>query len=59
MWLTKDVNYGDPTPISPGAERGSYIFFDPYTWQRTRVSPFFAFYPTGTDGLIAGIYTTL
>ncbi|MCJ1299565.1 hypothetical protein MMC08_002357 [Hypocenomyce scalaris] len=36
MWLTKDVNYGDPTPISPGAERGSYIFFDPYTWQRTR-----------------------
>ena len=38
MWLTKDVNYEDPTPISPGAERGSYIFFDPYQWQRTRVS---------------------
>jgi len=36
MWLTKDQNYGDPTPISPGAERGSYIFFDPYMWQRTR-----------------------
>ncbi|KAA6411802.1 MAG: NOT2 family [Lasallia pustulata] len=36
VWLTKDVNYGDPTPISPGAERGSYIFFNPSTWQRTR-----------------------
>ena len=37
MWLTKDQNLPDPTPISTEAERGSYIFFNHQTWQRARV----------------------
>ncbi|MCJ1368098.1 hypothetical protein MMC16_007237 [Acarospora aff. strigata] len=36
QWLTKDVSYPEPTPISPEAERGFYVFFDPSLWQRTR-----------------------
>ena len=38
MWLTKDQAYGEPIPISPEAEKGSYVFFNHQTWQRARVS---------------------
>jgi hypothetical protein len=27
-----------PQPVGAGSERGFYIFFDPKTWQRERVS---------------------
>ena len=37
MWLTKDPNFPEPTPINAEAERGSYIFFNHQSWQRARV----------------------
>lgn len=32
VWLTKDSNI-DPTPINANAEEGTYIFFDPVSWE--------------------------
>jgi hypothetical protein len=37
MWLTKD-DMMLPQPVNAGSERGFYIFFDPKTWARDRVS---------------------
>lgn len=37
MWLTKDAGFPEPTPINAEAERGTYVFFNHQTWQRTRV----------------------
>lgn len=62
QWLTKDVSYPEPTPISPEAERGFYVFFDPTSWQRTRVSHTHS--PNFYDGMlteepIARVYPAL
>ncbi|OWB80216.1 hypothetical protein B5S32_g4475 [[Candida] boidinii] len=32
VWLTKDSN-SEPTPNGPGSERGTYVFFDPASWE--------------------------
>lgn len=32
VWLTKDTN-SEPKSIGSGAEQGTYIFFDPVTWE--------------------------
>ncbi|KAL8921363.1 MAG: hypothetical protein Q9172_004056 [Xanthocarpia lactea] len=38
MWLTKDTAMGEPVVSAGGeGERGSYIVFNPRTWQRNRV----------------------
>ncbi|KAL8771039.1 MAG: hypothetical protein Q9209_003458 [Squamulea sp. 1 TL-2023] len=38
MWLTKDAAMGEPVVSGGGeGERGSYIVFNPRTWQRSRV----------------------
>ena len=46
MWLTKDPGMGEPVVIRDAAlggagaevgERGSYVVFNPRTWQRSRV----------------------
>ena len=38
MWLTKDTAMGEPVPMAGGdGERGSYIVFNPRSWQRSRV----------------------
>jgi hypothetical protein len=37
IWLTKD-DMMLPQPVNAGSERGFYIFFDPKTWSRDRVS---------------------
>ena len=34
IWLTKDPQFGDPTPISNEAERGRYVVFNEKLWQR-------------------------
>ena len=34
-WLTKD-QIVEPIQVSPGTERGSYIFFNQSSWQRMR-----------------------
>ncbi|VEU23655.1 DEKNAAC104855 [Brettanomyces naardenensis] len=32
VWLTKDSSV-DPVPNGPGSERGTYVFFDPTSWE--------------------------
>ncbi|OUM55572.1 hypothetical protein BVG19_g5137 [[Candida] boidinii] len=32
VWLTKDSN-SEPIPNGPGSERGTYVFFDPASWE--------------------------
>lgn len=35
LWLTKDP-LSEPIPKNNNAEQGTYIFFDPYTWERVK-----------------------
>lgn len=44
LWMTKDPN-GEVMQVSETAEKGMYVFFDPQSWERIRVSfiPYFYF----------------
>jgi CCR4-NOT transcription complex subunit 2 len=37
QWLTKDAA-STPIPLSENSERGFYVFFDPESWSKQRVS---------------------
>lgn len=37
LWMTKD-HTGQVEQLSETAEKGVYIFFDPNTWEKVRVS---------------------
>ena len=39
LWMTKDNSgHGQVEQFSETAEKGVYVFFDPTTWDRVRVS---------------------
>jgi len=34
LWLTKDAAHPEPTQKTPTFERGTYVFFDPVSWEK-------------------------